>query len=292
MAEQDQDKLQERNKDGEREIETATTRRDFFTRAMAVTSGIALAEFLPTSLLEAQTPVCSPSPCFANPGEIKSTGTKLQGVITIKNEMRTVQGTPKRVRFFAGYNPNDPKPWPDTKGLPAPGPTLRATVGDIVNITLLNHVNVADFRESVNAGPGTGTDRAERGLGCDASTSVIDGVTDKNWYPKLDNFADCFHGSNTGNLHFHGTHTNPDGLGDNVLVQVLPSPRDAKGNPIVNEHTVGKLFEKIFENCPTKYEQLPKLWRDEQADLLNKYDHTQEWQGKRGLPPEMRLLPK
>jgi FtsP/CotA-like multicopper oxidase with cupredoxin domain len=289
MAEQDQDKLQEQN---EAAIDKTTSRRDFFARAMAATSAITLAEFLPNSLVEAQTPACNPTPCFANPGEIKSTGGKLRGIITINNEVRTVQNVPKRVRFFAGYNPADPKPWPNTKGLPAPGPTLRGKVGDTVNITLLNHINVADFRESVNAGPGMGTDRAEKGLGCDASTAVIDGVTDKNWYPKADHFADCFHGSNTGNLHFHGTHTNPDGLGDNVLIQVLPSPRDAKGNPVVNENSVGRLFERIFANCPTKYDQLPKPWRDEQADLLNKYDHSQEWEGQRGLPPEMRLLPK
>src|SRR5258708_6941505 len=100
MSEQDQDKLHEQN---EPEIDKTTSRRDFFARAMAATSAITLAEFLPNSLVEAQTPpVCSPVPCFANPGEIKSAGGKLHGVITIKNEARTVQGTPKRVRFFAG----------------------------------------------------------------------------------------------------------------------------------------------------------------------------------------------
>ena len=34
-------------------------------------------------------------------------------------------------------------------------------------------------------------------------------------YPLLggDAFPDCFHGSSTGNIHFHGTHTNPDTTG-------------------------------------------------------------------------------
>ena len=32
-----------------------------------------------------------------------------------------------------------------------------------------------------------------------------------------DAFPDCFHGSSSGNLHFHGSHTNTDGTGDNVF---------------------------------------------------------------------------
>jgi len=286
MAEQERDQAQERN------IDTATTRRAFFNRAMAAASGVALVEFLPNLLVEAQT--CSPTPCFANPGEIKSLNSGvLRGVITIKNETRTVQGVPKRVRFFAGYNPSNPSVlWPVTPGAPAPGPTLRAKVGDKVNLILLNHVNVRDFRESVNAG--MGSDNAERGLGCDASTAVIDGAADKNWYPKDDKFADCFHGSNTGNLHFHGTHTNPDNLGDNVLVQILPSAKDSKGNFMVTEKSVRPYFDQIFAmaHCPTLWNQIPQPWRNGQTILLNQYDQTQEWMGKPGLPQEMKLLPK
>ena len=44
-----------------------------------------------------------------------------------------------------------------------------------------------------------------------------------------DAFPDCFHGSSTGNIHFHGTHTNPNSTGDNVFIEVRPSNRVAGG---------------------------------------------------------------
>lgn len=37
-----------------------------------------------------------------------------------------------------------------------------------------------------------------------------------------DVFPDCFHGDNTTNLHYHGSHTDPSQRGDNVLVEVEP----------------------------------------------------------------------
>ncbi len=43
-----------------------------------------------------------------------------------------------------------------------------------------------------------------------------------NWYPGRDRFPACFHGDNTTNLHYHGTHVSPEGSSDNVLVEVRP----------------------------------------------------------------------
>jgi len=77
--------------------------------------------------------------------------------------------------------------------------TLRAQLGDKVQLTFLNQINPGDFGDSI--------DRGERGQGCDESSAP---------YPGLDKFPDCFHGSSTGNIHFHGTHTSPSTTGDDV----------------------------------------------------------------------------
>ena len=90
---------------------------------------------------------------------------------------------------------------------PVPGPTLRAKLGDLVQLTFLNQIDPGDYGDSI--------DRGERGQGCDESSKP---------YPGLDTFPDCFHGSSTGNIHFHGTHTNPNGTGDNVFLEIRPSP--------------------------------------------------------------------
>ena len=65
-------------------------------------------------------------------------------------------------------------------------------------------------------------------------------------------FPDCFHGSSTGNIHFHGTHTNPNGTGDNVFLEIRPSPI-VNGKPTVTDKTVTKQFNEFFKAC---YERL------------------------------------
>ena len=92
---------------------------------------------------------------------------------------------------------------------PVPGPTLRGKLGDLVQLTFLNQIQLGPWWRSI--------DRGERGEGCDENPQVP--------YPGPDQFPDCFHGSSTGNIHFHGTHTNPNSTGDNVFIEVRPSPR-------------------------------------------------------------------
>jgi FtsP/CotA-like multicopper oxidase with cupredoxin domain len=158
-----------------------------------------------------------------------------------------------------------------------------------VEITFLNHVDVSFF-------VGSGSfDNAETGtaLSCDAATEVTGPV-----YPAMagDSFPNCFHGSSTANLHFHGTHVTPDGLGDNVLLQLRP-------NPNVTEASVRTAFAEIFSagmsgQPPARWSDLPKSWRDRQLALLKDYDDTAVWKGKHGtpgnpaLPLEQRLLPQ
>src|SRR5262249_31223956 len=148
-----------------------------------------------------------------------------------------------------------PDPVQGTLRSALPGPTLRARVGDQVEITYLNRVRTEEF-------PGGTIDRAEKGEdGCD---SVVNRIGE-NIYPEgkgqiMDSGPNCFHASTTVNLHFHGTHVTPDGLGDNVLLQL-------RANPAVTERAVEGYFKQIFEAAshghpPSRWEDLPEGWRE------------------------------
>ena len=71
-----------------------------------------------------------------------------------------------------------------------------------------------------------GTPNPPNTVGCMAVAG-----TNGNIYPgNFDTYPNCLHASSTVNIHFHGTHTNPGGTGDNVFQQILPLPRDNAGN--------------------------------------------------------------
>ncbi|HUP63145.1 MAG TPA: multicopper oxidase domain-containing protein [Thermoanaerobaculia bacterium] len=200
----------------------------------------------------------------------------------------------QHMRFFQGYSPvpgHENEKWPATSGPaePLPGPTFRARVGDTVMMTFFNQVDLTNFPNSEY------WDRAERGLGtgCDEVAGI---------YPKggtiNDTFPNCFHGSSTANIHFHGTHTTPATTGDNVLIQIRPSLRTAPAlvgsntQPVVSEASVD--FKQFFQDCktqlatvpsswPTKYADLPQAYRDSQLAWLTKYDE--------GVPEPHKLSP-
>jgi FtsP/CotA-like multicopper oxidase with cupredoxin domain len=100
----------------------------------------------------------------------------------------------------------------------------------------------------------------------------------------MDEFPDCFHGSTTGNIHFHCTHTNPGTTGDNIFIEVRPSLRDAKGSPVVTQASIKTPFDEFFANCeanlskdvlsqwPHTWNDFPREWVATQTDLLKKYD--------------------
>ena len=149
---------------------------------------------------------------------------------------------------FPGYTP--PANYYDSVALsaypdPLPGPTLRARVGDIVQLTFLNQLDPGQYWKTLDRNT------------CDESTS----------YPKgSDTFPDCFHGSANANIHFHGTHTNPSSLGDNVMVELRPSPR-LGGQPVVDEKYASSMFGNLFTNCENELKknvlsQWPRTWAD------------------------------
>ena len=73
----------------------------------------------------------------------------------------------------------------------------------------------------------------------------------------------------------------PDGLGDNVLVQVLPQPNQPDWEP---------LFNKMFDSgkIPQKWNDMPQEYRDKQMELIKAHDAAAAAAAqKNGLkPPE------
>jgi FtsP/CotA-like multicopper oxidase with cupredoxin domain len=104
-------------------------------------------------------------------------------------------------------------------GVCSPGPTLRPNLGDTVELIFLNQIDPSKFNSTVLTSV-TGAfghcDTVNGGGGVGPGGKP---------YPNADatNFPNCFHASNTSNLHWHGTHTTPSEFGDNVLVGVLPN---------------------------------------------------------------------
>lgn len=216
---------------------------------------------------------------------------KLEAVMEVSDQDRIVwfpgvNGSPEyctaqHMRFFEGYSmTHKDEKWPETKAPaePLPGPTLRARVGDLVQISFLNEIDLTNFPNSQYF------DRD----GCDETAGI---------YPKggpiNDTYPNCFHGSSTANIHFHGTHTNPGSTGDNVLLQIRPTPR-VKGKPVIDKDTFKADFHDFFERCsthlatkpsywPTHYVSLPENYRKEQKRLLKEHDE--------GLKEDQKLWP-
>ncbi|MEA2571471.1 MAG: hypothetical protein QOI24_3472 [Acidobacteriota bacterium] len=141
-------------------------------------------------------------------------------------------------------------------GNPLPGPTLRGKVGGLVELTFLNLIDPLNFP------------RADLGK-CEPTYTVSNGKKVKV-YPTLDKFPDCFNESIITNVHFHGTHTNPGSTGDNVFLQIMPSPRSADSDrtPAVDAASVQTPFAAFFQKCEeelssaTVPKQWPRLWTD------------------------------
>jgi len=218
------------------------------------------------------------SPAFANPSEIDDhpSEKRLVGVMEMTDATLQIPNTgTETLRLFVGWDPtkspNGLTPGPGV----APGPTLRAHVGDLVEITFLNKVDDSKFPYTfdTNSPPGFS------GFGCD---SVSNGG--QPYYPSQDKFPNCFHGSSTANLHFHGTHTSPDGLGDNVLIQIVPQ---------VNQPNWTSTFNKIYSSgkIPQHWSDLPDEYRKKQLSMIGEYDKTQAANAKKnGLQAPASLL--
>jgi FtsP/CotA-like multicopper oxidase with cupredoxin domain len=271
---------------------------------------VALAAVLvaPSAHAQGVTAPCAPGrPLLSIPEIVRQPGAagqpgKLRGSVILSDEQRSLAGgsdgtpcDPVQLRYFKGYSWADPnRPWPST-GDPLPGPTLRARVGDLIQLAFLNQIDTSKFPTTL--------DQAERGNtdGCDQSTAQRSRAqvrgTSSQIYPRNDSFPNCLHGSSTANLHFHGTHTTPSTTGDNVLLYIRPALR--QGNRLEpTDAFVIKQFTDFFTWCetngsPTRWEQMPLDWQNRQRDLLRQYDKTAAYKGVIGaLPASMQLWPQ
>lgn len=200
---------------------------------------------------------------------LKSAGRK-EGLIDPKD----LQCDEQWVRtYIVGTDPL-PSQKPDAPPTnPLPGPVLRARVGGLVEMTFLNEIEKLRFGN--------------------ADRTKCDQVDMGQLYPGTeagsDKFPDCFNESIYTNVHYHGTHTNPNSTGDNVFLQLMPSPRsdDDARTPVVTMESVRRPFAEFFHKCETQltpnnvpiywpvfYSDLPQSLQDMQDDLLKKYAPT------------------
>ena len=269
-----------------------THRRALFLLALLLIAAVpASAQWIPC-LGDSKTGGAWKAPDLPTVPELVSSGGKLRATIVLTDEQQrltfktppnaapsdtnVIKCAPQYVRVFKGVGamPPLPKPTADYPD-PMPGPTLRARLGDLVQLTFLNQINPANFGDSIDRGD------TNNGSGCDESS---------NGYPRKagggsDTYPDCFHGSSTANIHFHGTHTNPNSTGDNVFIEVRPSLR-ASGKPVVTAESVATPFSDFFARCeqqltgnvlslwPRTWSDLPSAYTDRQKELLQQYDMT------------------
>jgi FtsP/CotA-like multicopper oxidase with cupredoxin domain len=225
---------------------------------------------------EAQTPPC-PAPAYANPAtEIVSSGGLLRGTVNLTEQFialpqpRDTNCTPRPsqiVRIFQGYqglvDPVMPPPnQPPALKPAAPGPTLRAKLGDIVQLSFINQVNSNNF---------------DQNLDIDTCTQVGQGGS---VYPQgaSDAVPNCLHASSTANVHFHGTHTSPKSTADNVYLMIRPVPRDIQGNLTVPTKALTQSFGGWFDLCARILQENPlNQWPVSWNDLPPQYTGTQQY---------------
>jgi FtsP/CotA-like multicopper oxidase with cupredoxin domain len=170
----------------------------------------------------------------------------------------TIPGTPGAIyecnpQTVRAFRVLPAQPLPPSAGQtlpdPFPAPILRARLGGFVALTFINQIDPARFPQTAESS------------GLAAACDSVLGL-----YPGRDTYPDCFHGSSTGNIHFHGTHTNPNGTADNVLLEVRPSPRDANNRPTIGPDTYKQQFDTFFAEClahlsGNPLEEWPRNWQ-------------------------------
>ncbi|HJR08392.1 MAG TPA: multicopper oxidase domain-containing protein [Pyrinomonadaceae bacterium] len=273
-----------RRVEGERATDS-TSRRNFTVKAVGVFAGLILAaiaaqphRFTPSArakLLAPPPPAAAEpaqlgSPDFANPKEVRynAAAKRLRMVMTMVNGTYNIPSVGTALlRQYRGWDAAEAAPDLSADKDIAPGPTLRARLGDTVEISFLNKIDDSKFPYTFDTSSKPGLSS----FGCDKSGTV---------YPGKDLFPNCFHGSSTANIHFHGTHASPDGLGDNVLVQVIPQPNQKDWLPT---------FTKMFNSgkVPQEWKDMPENYRDDMMDLIKKYDDVASQAARKNglLPP-------
>jgi FtsP/CotA-like multicopper oxidase with cupredoxin domain len=253
-----------------------------------------------------------------NTGRLKATLRLTGGLRTIWNSSTPPGTSPANtrcatqlLRYFSGHTglqpgPDDPA---FAKGDLLPGPTLRAKLGDWVEIAFLNQVDPQKFANSLDRGDSAApANGAMHHAGAANPAATVDPLAgcdvvfaSKNRTSKRQNtgdvFPNCFHGSSTTNVHFHGTHTTPDTTGDNVLLFVRPVLRKKGVIFQPTDQTVSQSFGEFFTQCektgyPHLWTQMPASWQKAQFDAITWYDQNAPYKGvPKALPTPMHLWP-
>src|SRR4029077_17842013 len=131
-------------------------------------------------------PACKAGRALVNMPEIESSGVKtktpgvLRGTLILADEQRRMWGqgtdascTSRWLRYFyspdAKYPPGAVQP---NRGEPTPGPTLRARVGDWIELAFLNHIDTGHFSFSEDTGK----------HGCDHTPGTLTWIANRNFF--------------------------------------------------------------------------------------------------------------
>jgi FtsP/CotA-like multicopper oxidase with cupredoxin domain len=188
---------------------------------------------------------------------IQSTGGALKGTLyTVSEQVRMtarapgagIGGTPVCYpQWVRAYRKDAPASWnPSSQTItnPTPGPVLRARTGEMVELTFLNAIDSAKFPKADH--------------GCDQTSNYPGSGSGADAYP------DCFADSVFTNVHYHGTHTNPNTTGDNVFLIINPTPRatDGTNSPVITAAAVQPAFNDFFAACEAQLKTAtgPKMW--------------------------------
>jgi FtsP/CotA-like multicopper oxidase with cupredoxin domain len=228
------------------------------------------------------------------PPEIVSSGGVLKGIVTLTEEFQRLPPVAaadkscaqQLLRAFrcsvlrgecdrSGIPPLPPPDAPPVLVDPVPGPTMRAKVGDLVQLSFVNAVDANRFDRNVV-------------LGADGCMQVGQGGSIYPGGPPasaFDKFPNCLHASATANIHYHGTHTNPNSTGDNVFLQIIPLPRDNQGTLTTTPEQAMAGLEPFFQQCALRLRnplnQWPAIWKEltnnawlaKQKELLMDYQN-------------------
>jgi FtsP/CotA-like multicopper oxidase with cupredoxin domain/plastocyanin len=210
-------------------------------------------------------------------GTLATTGEK-QLIAFVKNRVEgkvketDITCTQQWVRTYRKGLPADSSQQPDAPAtLPQPGPTIRARVGGLVELSFVNVIDPLNF-------PGTDTGKCDAVQGATGQV-YAQSPKDGNMYKSGgDVYPNCFHGSVFTNVHFHGTHTSPNSTADNVFLQIVPSPREktSQRSPTPAAKTAEDPFKGFYDKCELNLndqyspQQWPQHWSDVPAALRDK----------------------
>jgi FtsP/CotA-like multicopper oxidase with cupredoxin domain len=174
---------------------------------------------------------------------------------------------PQWVRAYRRDAPASWNPPASQIGEPVPGPTLRTRVGGMIELTFLNLIDANKFPKADTGCEQTFKNGASQYPGTKVDPNPP--TTPTGTLP--DTYPDCFAGSVFTNVHYHGTHTNPNTTGDNVFLNIRPSPRkhDGTNAPEITADTVKAPFAEFFAACEAelKLNAGPKIWPRVWKDL-------------------------